>query len=126
LAATEACRRELTATGANLSAFNSSESVADLVDLRKVLGIPEWNVYGNSFGTYTAQTLMRDHPEGIRSVVLDSVLPASYSIPVNWWNTRYGFENLFEAAQRNRPATRLIPTLNGPLPEWSISSKPSP
>jgi pimeloyl-ACP methyl ester carboxylesterase len=97
LAATAACRHELTATGANLSAFNSSESVADLVDLRKVLGIPEWNVYGNSFGTYTAQTLMRDHPEGIRSVVLDSVLPASYSIPINWWNTRYGFENLFEA-----------------------------
>ncbi len=97
LAATEACRRELTATGANLSAYNSSESAADLADLRKVLGIAEWNIYGNSYGTYMAQTLMRDHPEGIRSVVLDSVLPTSYSIPVNWWNTRYGFDNLFKA-----------------------------
>jgi len=97
LAATKACRRELTATGANLSSYNSTESVADLVDLRKVLGITEWNVYGNSFGTYTAQTLMRDHPEGIRSVVLDSVLPTSYSVPVNWWNTHYGFENVFKA-----------------------------
>ena len=97
LAATKACHDELTATGANLSAYNSSESVADLVDLRKVLGIAEWNIYGNSFGTYTAQTLMRDHPEGIRSVVLDSVLPTTYSIPVNWWNTRYAFDNLFKA-----------------------------
>jgi pimeloyl-ACP methyl ester carboxylesterase len=97
LAASKACRRELTATGANLSAYNSSESVADLVDLRKVLGIVEWNVFANSYGTYMAQTLMRDHPEGIRSVVLDSVLPTSYSIPVNWWNTRYGFDNLFRA-----------------------------
>ncbi len=43
---------------------------------------------------------MRDHPEGIRSVVLDSVLPTSYSIPVNWSNTRYGFDNLFEACAR--------------------------
>ncbi len=97
LLATKACRDELTATGANLSAYNSTESVADLVDLRKVLGITEWNVYGNSFGTYTAQTLMREHPEGIRSVVLDSVLPTSYSIPVNWWNARSAFDNLFNA-----------------------------
>ncbi len=97
LAATKACRDELIATGANLSAYNSTESVADLVDLRKVLGIAEWNVYGNSFGTYTAQTLMRDHPEGIRSVVLDSVLPTTYSIPANWWNARYAFDNLFKA-----------------------------
>ena len=96
-AASRACRDELIATGADLSAYNSSESVADLADLRKALGIARWNVYGNSFGTYTAQTLMRADPEGIRSVVLDSVLPTSYSIPVNWWNTRYGFENLFEA-----------------------------
>jgi pimeloyl-ACP methyl ester carboxylesterase len=97
LAASEACRRELIATGADLSAYNSTESVADLVDLRKVLGITEYNVYGTSFGTYTAQTLMRDHPEGIRSVVLDSVLPVSYSIPANWWNTQYGFNYLFKA-----------------------------
>lgn len=97
LAASEACRRELIAITANLSAYNSTESVADLADLRKVLGIAEWNVYGNSYGTYMAQTLMREHPEGIRSVVLDSVLPVSYSVPVNWSNTRWGFKNIFAA-----------------------------
>jgi hypothetical protein len=40
---------------------------------------------------------MRDHPEGIRSVVLDSVLPTTYTIPGNWWITRAGFDNLFQA-----------------------------
>jgi pimeloyl-ACP methyl ester carboxylesterase len=49
------------------------------------------------FGSYLAQTLMRDHPEGIRSVVLDSVLPTAYTIPGNWWNARAGFDNLFHA-----------------------------
>jgi pimeloyl-ACP methyl ester carboxylesterase len=97
LAASESCKRELTATSADLRAYNSSESAADLADLRKVLRIPEWNVYANSYGTYMAQTLMRDHPEGIRSVVLDSVLPTSYSVPVNWWNARAGVENMFKA-----------------------------
>ena len=97
LAATEACHRQLTATGAELSAYNSTESAADFVDLRKVLGVAVWNVYGTSYGSYLAQTLMRDHPEGIRSVVLDSVLPTTYTIPGNWQNARAGFDNLFEA-----------------------------
>ncbi len=111
LAATKACRDELIATGANLSAYNSTESVADLVDLRKVLGIAEWNIYGNSFGTYTAQTLMRNHPEGIRSVVLDSVLPTTYSITVNWWNARYAFDNLFKACAAQPPCDAAHPHL---------------
>jgi len=69
LAATEACHRELAATGADLSAYNSTESAADFADLRKVLGFAAWNVYGTSYGSYLAQTLMRDHPEGIRSII---------------------------------------------------------
>jgi pimeloyl-ACP methyl ester carboxylesterase len=97
LAATEACHHELAATGADLSVYNSTESAADFADLRKVLGYETWNVYGMSYGSYLAQTLMRDHPEGIRSVVLDSVLPTTYTAPANWWNTRAGFDNLFQA-----------------------------
>jgi pimeloyl-ACP methyl ester carboxylesterase len=97
LAATKACHRELAATGADLSAYNSTESAADVADLRKALGIAAWNVYGTSYGSYLAQTLMRDHPEGIRSVVLDSVLPTTYTIPGNWQNARAGFDNLFRA-----------------------------
>ena len=97
LAATQTCHRELAATGADLSAYNSTENAADFADLRNLLGLTAWNVYGNSYGSYLAQTLMRDHPEGIRSVVLDSVLPPSYTIPANWWITRAGFDNLFQA-----------------------------
>ena len=62
-----------------------------------MLGIAAWNVYGTSYGSYLAQTLMRDHPEGIRSVILDSVLPTTYTIPGNWQNARAGFDNLFHA-----------------------------
>ena len=77
LAATEACHRELAATGADLSAYNSTESAADFADLRKVLGFEAWNVYGTSYGSYLAQTLMRDHPRGHPQCVLDSVLPTT-------------------------------------------------
>jgi hypothetical protein len=48
LAATEACHRELAATGADLSAYNSTESAADVADLRNVLGIAAWNAFRRS------------------------------------------------------------------------------
>jgi pimeloyl-ACP methyl ester carboxylesterase len=113
LAATEICHRELAATGADLSAYNSTESAADFADLRKVLGIAVWNVYGTSYGSYLAQTLMRDHPEGIRSVVLDSVLPTTYTVPANWQNARDGFDNLFQACAAEPACNAAHPRLEG-------------
>jgi pimeloyl-ACP methyl ester carboxylesterase len=97
LRATADCHRELLATGANLPSYNSSENAADFADLRTVLGITEWNVLGVSYGTDLAQMYVRDHPEGIRSVVLDSVLPVTISIAKYWRSTRAGFDNLFQA-----------------------------
>ena len=111
LAATEACHRELAATGADLSAYNSTENAADFADLRRVLGLTTWNVFGTSYGSYLAQTLMRDHPEGIRSVVLDSVLPTTYTIPGNWWITRAAFDNLFQACAAETACNAAHPHL---------------
>ena len=111
LAATQTCHRELVATGADLSAYNSTESAADFADLRKVLGIAAWNVYGTSYGSYLAQTLMRDHPEGIRSVILDSVLPTTYTVPGNWQITRAGFDNLFHACAADAACNAAHPHL---------------
>ena len=111
LAATEACHRELAATGADVSAYNSTESAADFADLRKVLGYDTWNVYGTSYGSYLAQTLMRDHPEGIRSVVLDSVLPTTYNVAQNWLNARDGFDNIFQACAAEAACNAAHPNL---------------
>ena len=111
LAATEACYRELAATSADLSAYNSTENAADIADLRKVLGLTTWNVYGLSYGSYLAQTIMRDHPEGIRSVVLDSVLPTTYTIPENWRIARAGFDNLFQACAAETACNAAHPHL---------------
>jgi pimeloyl-ACP methyl ester carboxylesterase len=44
-------------------------------DLRAALGVAKWNLYGVSYGTRLALTVMRDFPKGVRSVTLDSVYP---------------------------------------------------
>jgi hypothetical protein len=62
--------------------------------------------------SYLAQTLIRDHPEGIRSVVLDSVLPTTYAIPENWRITRAGFDNLFHACAEEAACDAAHPHLD--------------
>lgn len=70
-----ACRNRLIAEGINLSAYTTNQNAADVAALRIALGYEAWNLFGYSYGTRLALTVMRDHPTGIRSVILDSVYP---------------------------------------------------
>ncbi|MFN2243003.1 MAG: alpha/beta fold hydrolase [Anaerolineae bacterium] len=70
-----ACQEDLVAQGINLAAYNSAENAADVDDLRLALGYEQVNLYGISYGSRLALTVMRDHPEGIRSAIIDAVLP---------------------------------------------------
>lgn len=78
--ALEACRDRLESEGVNLGAYNSAANAADIADLRVALGYDEWNLWGISYGTRLALTIMRDHPEGVRSVILDSVYPPQVNL----------------------------------------------
>jgi pimeloyl-ACP methyl ester carboxylesterase len=78
-----ACHSRLIEQGVDLAAYTSAESVADLVDLRAALEYDEWNLYGVSYGSRLALTVMRDHPEGLRSVILDGPFPPN----INWFET---------------------------------------
>jgi pimeloyl-ACP methyl ester carboxylesterase len=69
------CAERLQAEGIDLTAYNSRESAADIAELRVALGIEEWNLYGISYGTRLALSVLRYHPEGVRTVILDSVFP---------------------------------------------------
>lgn len=75
LDAVEACRQRLRDEGIDLAQYNSAASAADVNDLRLAMGIDAWNLYGISYGTRLALTVLRDFPEGVRSVVIDSVYP---------------------------------------------------
>jgi pimeloyl-ACP methyl ester carboxylesterase len=75
LALGDSCRDRLLAEGRDLAAYNSVAAADDVADLQKLLAIEALNVYAASYGTRIALTLMRDHPEAIRSVILESVVP---------------------------------------------------
>lgn len=67
-----ACVAWLKDNGVDRSAYNTVESAADMIDLRKALGYSSWNVYGGSYGARLAQEAMRQDSSAIRSVILES------------------------------------------------------
>ncbi|MBT2444907.1 alpha/beta fold hydrolase [Streptomyces sp. ISL-36] len=71
-AAVTACADSL---GRNRNFYTTADTVADLEDLRRALGVPSWTVDGVSYGTFTAAQYALTHPRRVRGLVLDSVVP---------------------------------------------------
>ena len=69
------CKERLQKQGIDLNGYNTNEIASDINDLVNILGIEEYNLLTISYSTKIAQVLMRDYPNKIRSVVMDSALP---------------------------------------------------
>jgi pimeloyl-ACP methyl ester carboxylesterase len=70
-----ACHERLVGQGIDPSAFNSFENAADIPFVLTALGYDRFNLFGTSAGTLLAQHILRDYPDRLRSVILDSPLP---------------------------------------------------
>jgi pimeloyl-ACP methyl ester carboxylesterase len=103
---TRTCRDRLAAAGAELAAYNTTESSADLADLRIAMGIKEWNIYGVSYGTDLALQTLRDHPAGIRSVTVDAVLPPNINPFETGWRAALESSTAIYDACAAQPACR--------------------
>ncbi|HET7556998.1 MAG TPA: alpha/beta hydrolase [Rhodanobacteraceae bacterium] len=55
--------------------YTTTDAVADLEAVRQALGAPKLDLVGISYGTRMAQQYVRSHPEAVRSIVLDGVVP---------------------------------------------------
>jgi pimeloyl-ACP methyl ester carboxylesterase len=57
--------------------YATSDTVADLEDLRAALGAERWSLDGVSYGSYVAQRYAAAHPDRVDRLVLDSVVPVA-------------------------------------------------
>ena len=73
--ALSACSTRLTAEGIDLDAYTTVNNAHDTEAIRVALGYEPWNLLGISYGTRLGLEVMRQHPEGVRAAVLDSVFP---------------------------------------------------
>ncbi len=112
MSAVSACGSRLAASGANLSAYNSAASAADLRDLAAVLGYDQINLIGISYGTRLALTVMRDHPEIVRSAVLGGLFPPQVSLAADTpANVNRALSALFAACAADADCAAAYPDL---------------
>ena len=65
--------------------FTSAAAADDLAAVLDSLGVAKIDLYGDSYGSFFAQTFTVRHPDRVRALVLDGTYPASHLDP--WYPT---------------------------------------
>lgn len=105
------CRRELERK-ADLRYYTTPLAMDDLDEVRDWLGYPRLNLFGVSYGTKAAIVYLRQHPERVRSVVLQGVVP----LDVPMWlefprSSQQGLDQAFAACARQQGCRDAFPSL---------------
>jgi len=103
------CRKQLDFDPAD---YSSHQYVADLERVREAFGYQQWNLLGGSYGTRLAQLYMREHPEVIRSAVLDSVAPLDQVIGARMGADAEGaMQGIFQRCEASPDCQETFPDL---------------
>lgn len=106
------CSAELRGQGIDPTAYNTTANGEDLAELRRVLGIQKWDVYGGSYGGRLAQEIMRRDPDGVRSVILASpVTRGPEHLIQQPLVVQHAFERIFAACAARPACQQAFPTL---------------
>lgn len=79
------CAANAKAAGVDISGYNTIENARDVHAFRRALGLKQWNVWGISYGTILGQAYIKEDPEGIRAIVLDSIVPLNARDDFQYW-----------------------------------------
>jgi pimeloyl-ACP methyl ester carboxylesterase len=125
----DACGDRLDDEGVNLAAYTSAASAADIAALSSVLGYEQVNLYGGSYGTRLALTVMRDTPDLVRAVVLDGVLGVEENqIGIVASKSDWALKALFTACAADDACNAAYPDLENTF--WdtvdSLNETPAP
>lgn len=69
------CRERLAAQGVDVTFYTTRDNAADADDIIRALGYESYNIWGGSYGSSVAMTLLRDHPERIRAAIVTALQP---------------------------------------------------
>ena len=106
------CRYRLAELGVNFNAYTSANSARDVNALRLALAYEQVNLYGISYGSRLALTVMRDYPHIVRSAVLDSVFPPEEDLLADQiFNRLKAYRNLFAACKLSATCNKAYPNL---------------
>ena len=109
------CARRL---GPLFSSYRSSAAADDINDVRRALGLRRITLYGDSYGTFLAQSYAFRHPDTLEALVLDSAYPARGESP--WYPTLIstGVRSISIACERSASCSGDAGKRFGKLLRW--------
>jgi pimeloyl-ACP methyl ester carboxylesterase len=82
------CADQLHVNGVDAAQYTTAAWIADLEAVRNALGYPRLNLWGGSYGSRAALEYLRRHPDRVRTLVLDGVVPPAMKVSLDVWRTR--------------------------------------
>lgn len=109
------CYEEARAQGIQIDAYSNWENALDVRDLRRALGHAQWTIFGESYGTWLGQGVMRVDPEGTRAAILDSVVAEGDSLTAaaTAANFRTSLDTVADACRAQADCAKAYPDLRG-------------
>jgi pimeloyl-ACP methyl ester carboxylesterase len=121
------CTGELKANGRNLSAYNTVENAKDVRAVMQALGYSDYNIYGISYGTKLALEVMRSAPEGVRSVVIDSVFPPNArAYDTNILPVQEGVQQVVNQCAADAACAAAFPDLEATIQRVAVKLEKNP
>lgn len=101
-AAMTACRARFERQGVDLLAYDTNANADDVLSLKAAFGFKNLNLWGQSYGTRVALTVMRRNPAGIRSAILDGAYPPEIAGKLHLASAFAAtMERVFEACEKD-------------------------
>ena len=82
------CADQLRTNGVDAAQYTTAAWIEDIDAVRAALGYSRFNLWGGSYGSRAAQEYLRRHPDRVRSIVLDGVVPPRMKVSLDVWPTR--------------------------------------
>lgn len=92
--------------------YTTSIAMDDLDEVRQALGYDQINLYGASYGTRAALVYARQHPESLRSMILDGVVPQDWTLgPSVAGDAQRALDLLFQRCAADPGCSAAFPNL---------------
>lgn len=109
--AARACHDRLVQSGIDLNAYTTQQNAADVQDIIHALGYKQMTLYGVSYGTRLALTVMHLYPAVVHASVLDSVYPPQENRTGLVASSTRSFNVLFQGCAANPTCNSHYPGL---------------
>ena len=102
-------------TDKHLPSYNTYDSIEDFEAVREALGHKQVHIIGGSYGTRAGFAYLKQHPESVKTAILDSNAPMELVIGMFGKTSERAFDLLIEDCQAHQACAEAFPELKQDL-----------